>query len=152
MNHLSPKTLHAQSLAAAVPAIPGTSLSFFMSHDNLPKTFQAFLLYADLFDPQGGEGLTMSLLLGISLAPFHLEDNDLFAPRLGQDFSHDPDIGKQGLPRQDPFPVGIEKHIFELNRFARLAGDFLHPYGVALRNFILFSAGTDYRVHFHPPE
>jgi hypothetical protein len=108
-------------------------------------------LYANLFDLQGRERLTVTLPLGVALAPFHLEDDDLFGPALAQDFSQDFDIGKQGLSRQDILSVGIEKNIFELDRIASLAGDFFHPNGIALRDFILFSTGPDYRVHFHPP-
>jgi hypothetical protein len=39
MDHLSPISLHSQSLAGAVPAVPGTSLSFLVCHGNLLKPF-----------------------------------------------------------------------------------------------------------------
>ena len=93
----------------------------------------------------------MSLPLGVALAPFHLEDDDLLGPALAEDFSHDLNIGEQGLSCEDILPVGIEKNILEFNRLASLAGDFLHPNGIALRDLILFSPGPNYRVHSHPP-
>ena len=106
----------------------------------------------DFFNLQGGEGLSMPLLFGISFPPLHLEGDHLLGPALAQDFSHDLDIGKQRSSGENLLSFRVKKNV---RKFYGLAGIALYLFdlnGVAGGNFILFSTRPDYCVHVILPK
>ena len=92
----------------------------------------------------------MARLFAVSLAPFFLEDDDLFGPVLSKDLPYDFHVGEHGLAGQDVFPFGIEKDVLHLHRVSLLAGDLFDLNGIPGRNFELFPACTNNRVHVTP--
>lgn len=92
----------------------------------------------------------MARLLTVPLPPFFLEDDDLFGPVLSKDFPYDSYVGKYGLASKDVIPFGIEKDVLHLHRVSFLAGNLFNLNGIPGRNFKLFPARTNDRVHVTP--
>ena len=76
---LPTKFLHTQSLACAVATVAGTALSFLMCH----------VLCADFVNLEKGKILTVTVLVAIPFASFHLPNNELFASGMLDHFSLD---------------------------------------------------------------
>lgn len=76
---LPAKFLHTQPFTCAVATVAGTALSFLMCH----------VLCADFVNLEKGKILTVTVLVAIPFASFHLPNNELFASGMLDHFSLD---------------------------------------------------------------
>jgi hypothetical protein len=95
----------------------------------------------------GREGLSVSLGLSIPLSPSELENKDFLRPVLFNDMRPNGNVFQQGLPDADRVGIGKHKNLVKGDGIPNRSGDFFNPQNLVFFHPVLFSTGSNYRVH-----
>src|SRR5215471_14052279 len=91
--------------------------------------------------------LSVTMLTAVALAPFLLEDKNLFRLGLAQNFAQHFGIGNLGYSNLDIVVAADKQHILEGNLFSHLAGKLLNFDDISFADAVLLPACSNHSIH-----
>src|SRR5712691_2563462 len=118
-----------------------------ISNPPRPPASPSLVPGADLGDPQHGLELPVAVFAAVIVPPLFLEDDDLVAAALLDQFGADRGAGQERRAGGHLGAVADHQHLSQLDRRAGLAGELLDRDDVVRGDLVLFAAGADHCEH-----